>query len=399
MTVPAGGDPRVVGVQAHFDARLRRLRADLERLQADAALISSRPNLAYLSDLWALSKIRHMGLVVFRDEGLVPRLLMPLIEAEYAELRSRAGTVVPYADWEAAGDLAPFLEALAAACAAGRVTRLAVEAGSLPQAMAGALREALPGVRAFPDVGTAMLARRAVKDAHEIAIFQRLGELAVVQFEALLEAVAPGVPEYELALAATTAGTRWAARHVEDELHSPINGGVQILTSGPYMSMPHKMASRRPLRRGDLIQPCFCNIDNLLGYSGSFGRVISVGAADPVQARIHEGILEARASGLRALRPGVRASEACAAITEALPRHNDACLLHRHGRGLGLGYAEVPDLAAHDHTVLAAGMVVSLEPALYAPGGWGQRIEDIVLITEEGNRVLTDYPARLEEKR
>jgi len=106
---------------------------------------------------------------------------------------------------------------------------------------------------------------------------------------------------------------------------------------------------------------------------------------------LYDVCLKAQEEACRAIKPGIQASEIYRIISDILREYGEGEELHRGGRGLGLGYAEPPNLSIADHTILQPGMVFSVEPSIYMPGSNGMRIEDTVLVTEKGCEELTEY--------
>jgi Xaa-Pro aminopeptidase len=134
------------------------------------------------------------------------------------------------------------------------------------------------------------------------------------------------------------------------------------------------------------------------GYCADMTRTVVLGNASERQRAMYEAVREANAAGTAAIRPLTSGVDAHAAAFEVLRRHGLAERFgHGLGHGVGLDVHEGPGLSPRSTDVLAAGMVVTVEPGVYEPGFGGVRIEDLVVVEETGRRVLTRSPRELIE--
>jgi Xaa-Pro aminopeptidase len=225
---------------------------------------------------------------------------------------------------------------------------------------------------------------------------RRAGQVGAAEVAAAVEALAEGCPEYEVTIVARAAGTRKAAAFLgtENQLISPVIESAQIFSSGPERGIwPHGWASTRVMRSGDLAEMCFCTLAHFGGYHLGFDRTVPIGEPADEQKRLLDWGREANRVGIEAVRPGVTASEVAGAIDNMLAREGLLDYrLHRHGRGVGIGFSEPPDISDLDETVLAPGMTFSIEPGIYIPGVGGVRFGDTVAVTNDGREVLTFAP-------
>jgi Xaa-Pro aminopeptidase len=228
---------------------------------------------------------------------------------------------------------------------------------------------------------------RAVKDAAEVAAIERAVAVAERALSRTLEGVAPGLSELAVA--------GMLERHLREE-GSEAHPFASIVATGPRSALPHAHAGSRTLERGDLVLIDFGAVVD--GYCSDITRTIVLGTASSEQRDVHEIVREANARASGAVRAGMRGMAADAVAREyiALRGHGEA-FGHSLGHGIGLEVHEAPRLARTIETPLAAGMVVTVEPGIYLPGWGGVRIEDDVLITETGGRVLTGFSRALLE--
>ena len=300
-----------------------------------------------------------------------------------ARYREQAAQQCP--EWEVTMHARPATAALAPALQAAGVRRLGFEPAGLTVALLEELRSGLPEVELQPLAG-AVTALRSRKDAAEIAAIARAGAVSDAAFAQLLPRVRPGRSERAL------------ARELEELLH---RGGAEelafpsIVAAGPNSALPHARPSDRRLQRGDLVIFDFgARVD---GYCADITRTVVLGPASTAQRKLYGAVLETQTAALAALRPGAN----CGAIAEAAQQAVAAAGYgdypsHSLGHGLGLAIHEGPVLRAGNEEVLAAGHVVTVEPGVYIPGFGGVRIEDTVVVEEQG-RVLTATPKALAE--
>jgi len=165
-----------------------------------------------------------------------------------------------------------------------------------------------------------------------------------------------------------------------------------IVASGPNSARPHARPGQRALQGGDGVVLDFGGVYD--GYCVDLSRTVQLGDDRPAFRRMFDAVAEAQAAALATVRPGIAASAVDAAAREVLGRHGlGEAFGHGTGHGLGLEVHEEPRIgrpvAGLPDVILAAGMVFTIEPGAYVDGVGGVRIEDDVLVTDEGCEVLT----------
>jgi len=224
------------------------------------------------------------------------------------------------------------------------------------------------------------------KDETEIAAMQRAVEIAQNALRDTIPAIKPGVTEREIAAELTT--------HLLRRGSSPAFPFQPIVSGGPNSANPHAVPTDRPLQRGDLLV-----IDygaTVEGYFSDITRTFAIGAVEPELRHIAEIVEQANAAGRAAAGPGVPArtvDEAARSVIE--DAGYGEYFTHRTGHGLGLEVHEPPFIRGDNEQILQPGMTFTVEPGIYLPGRGGVRIEDDILITEDGSRSLTDLPRPL----
>ncbi len=224
---------------------------------------------------------------------------------------------------------------------------------------------------------------RMRKDAQELA---KMREAAVIAQNALLETlkvIRPGMSERQIASELVIQLYR-AGSDVELPFQP-------IVSSGPNSANPHAVPSERILQDGDLL--LFDWGASKDGYFSDITRTFTVGKVDDELLRIGEYVLVANAAGHTVAKAGMPAG----LVDQAVRGVIDAAgygefFTHRTGHGLGIEAHEAPYIFGENDLELAPGMVFTIEPGIYLPGRGGVRIEDDVVVTEDGVRSLTDLP-------
>jgi Xaa-Pro aminopeptidase len=264
---------------------------------------------------------------------------------------------------------------------AGR--RVLFEEQHLPYALYRSLMEA--GVEAIPSAG--LVERlRAVKDDDEIAAMRRASALSDEVFAALSRERFTGRSERELAW--------WVERSFRE-------GGAEgvsfeaIVAAGATAASPHAVPGDTPIRPGVLVTiDAGCLLD---GYCSDCTRTFAVGEVSARLAELHALCLEAQLAGLAAVAAGVSGRDADAASRAHIEEAGlGSAYGHGMGHGVGLQIHEAPTLRPESTDVLEPGNVVSVEPGIYLPDeGAGVRIEDLVLVTDDGCERLTQFTKEL----
>ena len=264
------------------------------------------------------------------------------------------------------------------------LTRVGFEAGHVTVATLDAWRRAAPAVEwgATEHVVEAM---RAVKDSEEIATFRKAGAMLSGVARRLSEWVQAGRTE------------RSVARDIEAGLESAGFSGPSfetIVASGPNSAHPHARPGGRRLAPGDLVVLDFGGV--LDGYCVDLTRMARIGEVGPQGQSLLAGVRAAHAAAIAAVRPGVLGADVDRAAREALEaRGLGEAFLHGTGHGLGLEVHEAPRVSKSgtgETNRLEPGSVITIEPGAYVQGVGGVRLEDDVLVTENGCELLTDAP-------
>ncbi len=226
-----------------------------------------------------------------------------------------------------------------------------------------------------PVLATGVLAAlRMIKDADEIEVLRAAGAAIDRVHARVPQLLVPGRTEAQVAADITEA--------IVAEGHS--EAAFVIVGSGPNGADPHHECSERILQPGDIV---VVDIGGPVepGYNSDCTRTYSLGEPDPEIAEQYAVLQRAQAAAVAAVRPGTTAERVDAAAREVLVAAGlGEYFVHRTGHGIGLSVHEEPYIVAGNDLPLATGMAFSVEPGIYLPGRWGARIEDIVIVTEDG---------------
>jgi Xaa-Pro aminopeptidase len=228
---------------------------------------------------------------------------------------------------------------------------------------------------------------RQIKDSDELAALREAADLAEELVRRLPEWLAPGRTENEVA---------GEIERAQRKLGAERSAAPLIVASGERTTLPHGAASGRTMRAGE---PVLVDLSPVVrGYRADITRTFHLGPAPAAYRRLHAAVTEAHGRAMAAVRAGVRARDVDAIARQVLAEHElDQYFRHSLGHSIGLDQHEPPLLSPYDDTVLAAGMVVMIEPGVYVPGIGGTRIEDAVLVTESGATPLTTSDPSIRE--
>jgi Xaa-Pro aminopeptidase len=266
--------------------------------------------------------------------------------------------------------------------AASGARRCGFDSGRTTVAQLGSWRAAVSGKlrRSFFLATEGLVARlRETKDAEEVARLRRAAVLGCRLFAGLLDHIAAGATEMQVA-----AQLEFAARLAGAEAMS----FETIVASGKRSALPHGRATTAKLpRRGFMTLDFGVLLD---GYCSDMTRTVHLGRASQHERDVYHSVLEAQQAAVAAVAPGVSCGDVDEAARSVLRKAKlGNSFTHSTGHGVGLEIHEGPRVAAGQKQLLQPGMVVTVEPGVYLPGEFGVRIEDMVLVTAKGREVLT----------
>ena len=226
---------------------------------------------------------------------------------------------------------------------------------------------------------------RMLKSEPEIRLMEKSAELAEGALAATFPICREWDREFEL------------AAYVEYEMRVKGSEGTPfetIVASGPNGAIPHYGSGDRKIREGEFVS---FDVGARFGrYCSDITRTFAVGKVSPEMERAYSTVRKAHQEAMKAVRPGVTCETIDLAAKKVVRDGGyGEHFIHRTGHGVGLEIHEPPYIRQGDQTKLEPGMTFSIEPGVYVPGEFGVRIEDVVVVTEEGCRPLTKYPTEM----
>ncbi len=219
---------------------------------------------------------------------------------------------------------------------------------------------------------------RVTKEEKEISYLKKAAEIADRVGESIQDFIAAGVSEKEL------------SHEIEYRLKSYGDGKLAfspVVAAGPNSSSPHNLPGDYKIKTGDAITPDFgCLYNN---YCSDISRTYFLEHVEQQKAEIYEIVREAQKRAIEKIQPGVEVEKVDLAARNFIEdKGYGDYFLHRTGHGVGLDYHEEPYVKKGNKRKLEPGMVFSVEPGIYLPEKFGVRIEDIVVVRENGAEVL-----------
>jgi Xaa-Pro aminopeptidase len=340
--------------------------SDVDALSLEALLVTDLTNVRYLTGFSGTN-----GQVLVHSDGA-----LFLSDPRYA---ARARTIVHGAEIEIYPD--ELSDVLGTHTARLGITRLGVEASSMTLAE----RDRIAGHLSMPElVSTEGVVenRRRVKDADEVALIKQAVAIAEDAFAWALDRLGVGSLEREIAVDLEVRMRLSGA----DEVPFPL-----IVGSGPLSAHVHHTSSTRALEKGDLVlMDIGARVD---GYCSDLTRTVALGGVSEDEERLYAIVLEAQRRAIGEIRNGTEAAFADRVARGVIEEagYGDH-FSHGLGHGVGIDIHEAPRLRKTSTEVLRTCDVATVEPGIYLPDRFGIRIEDCVLVTDDGCEVLGTAP-------
>ncbi len=352
----------------HFAA----IQSALSGAGSDALLLTCRANRFYATGFDASDTdgacLILPDLVLYWTDGRY-------IEAARAQIR---GAQIALVDREHS-----YKDRFAEAVQAHGIGRLGFDDAYMTVADHGKYQKALP-CELVP--ASKLLAKlRAVKDKEELSRMREAQRIAERALEEVLNDIRPGVTERFLAARLVFLLRTFGA---EDVSFDP------IAISGTRTSMPHGVPSDKVLEEGDFVTMDFGA--RYQGYCSDMTRTVALGHVTEEMRQVYETVLEAQKAGIAQARAGQTGKAVDGAARAVIERAGyGEHFSHSFGHSLGVEIHEAPNASQSNEEPLPAGAVISAEPGIYLPQKFGVRIEDVVVIGEDGCEDLTKAPRSL----
>ncbi len=347
-----------------FSRRRERLLNLIADQDVEALVVTSRPNVRYLSG--------------FTGEGYLLLTSPPVV---CTDRRYEVEACEQTDDCEAVCTEKSHFDCIVAVLRDRGLKQVGFEAESLTYAQHQTLTEGLPEAELVPTHQLADRLRRR-KDPEEIALIARAAALVDEVMKGLLPELKPGCTEKQLA---------WDFRRAVVDAGAEDASFDPLVASGPNAALPHATVTDRRLREGDMvIMDVGARVE---GYCSDMTRTVVIGEPWEEFCQRYRVVLEAQEAGqvvAVAGRPTREVDEAARQVLVAAGLGSQ--FSHSLGHGVGLEVHEGPNLSRHSEHLLEVGNVFTIEPGIYLKGWGGIRIEDLFVLEEDGLRQLTATP-------
>lgn len=234
-------------------------------------------------------------------------------------------------------------------------------------------------------LSNAISAMRSVKDADELECIRKAQKIAEDALTELLPQIRPGATERGLALELNRLMFEKGAEDLSFET---------IILSGTNTSMPHGVPSDKVIESGEFVLMDFGAVWN--GYHSDMTRTVCVGEPSDEMRKVYDIVLEAQLAGIEAAKAGIMGCELDKVSRDIIEAAGyGECFGHSLGHGVGLEIHERPNASPNYRIALSEGAVVTVEPGIYIAGEFGVRIEDFVVLNNEGCENLTNFEKNL----
>ena len=350
---------------------LNAITAQLDAYQLDALCITSQPGEYYAVGL------KGEGVVLVTRQGC-----HYFTDSRYIELAQNTVTnadvtmVTPHQDHLALASLV--LEHYG-------LKRVGIEEAYLTVERWQKMKTAFPADTELVPAGKLLTELRSAKTEEELAVMQKAQDITDQVFEEICDFLHVGVTESEVAAQLTYLQMKHGAEG---------NSFPPIVASGANGSMPHAIPTAKPIQKGEFVTMDFGCIYQ--GYCSDMTRTVAIGQPSDEMRRVYDAVLEAQLAGIAAAKAGVPGCDVHNAAWDVLKKYGYGDYFgHGFGHSLGIEIHESPNANRANTKPLPAGAVLSAEPGVYLPGKFGVRTEDVIFLTETGNRILTHAPKHL----
>ncbi|MCF6094167.1 Xaa-Pro peptidase family protein [Microaerobacter geothermalis] len=346
-----------------MESRLKRLRTAMAEKDIDALLITNPTNRRYISGFTGSA-----GMVLVTHNG--GSFITDFRYVEQAKKQSPHFDIIDH-QGKVIGTLLKELQRL-------KVKGMGFEQTDVTYDTYLTFQDGLEGIHLVPTEG--MVEKlRIIKDKNELDIIREAAKIVDDAFSQIIKEIKPGIREKDIALQLEILMRRNGASSSSFDI---------IVASGIRSALPHGVASEKIIEEGDMVTLDFGA--KYKGYCSDMTRTVAIGNPSERLVEIYEIVKEAQRLGVQGIRSGLTGKEADELTRKYITdKGYGEYFGHGTGHGIGLDIHEEPRLSLTGETVLQPGMVVTVEPGIYIPGLGGVRIEDDVIITEEGSEIIT----------
>ena len=378
-----------------FKKNLEKLKQDLTKNNIDLAVISDDDSIYYFTgyyDFLHMSFGRPTILLVPKDTDTL--LITPLIDAHLVKKNCPVDKIITWNDGvgnEWRDELPKYIK---------KNVSVAIEKFKISTLVLNYI-SSLYEQESFKNISPILDLIRMVKTEEELKIAKSAGKVAEAMMHAGKDTIGHNVPEYEVALATSQAGTRKAAEILENEFKntdiSPLIHFLQIMASGKDLPKTHHRSSTKLIKDGEPVFLCFCGMTNFHKFKLGFDRTFWLKEIrDESQIKTYEIAVKSQKAALSVLGPGVKAEDVHAAYADTIQSAGYPYPTFRCGRATGFSMLEEPQLVYGNKTILQPGMVFAVDGSANEENFRAQ-VGDSFIITENGYEQITNFSKKIED--
>ena len=378
-----------------FKKNLEKLKQDLNKNNIDLAVITDDDSIYYFTgyyDFLHMSFGRPTILLVPKDSDTL--LITPLIDAHLVKKNCPVDKIITWNDGvdnEWRDELPKYIK---------KNVNVAIEKFKISTLVLNYI-SSLYEQESLKNISPILDLIRMVKTEDELKIAKSAGKVAEAMMQAGKDAIGHNVPEYEVALATSQAGTRKAAEILENEFKdtdiSPLIHFLQIMASGKDLPKTHHRSSTKLIKDGEPVFLCFCGMTNFHKFKLGFDRTFWLKEIrDESQIKTYETAVQSQKAALSVLGPGVKAEDVHAAYAETIQSAGYPYPTFRCGRATGFSMLEEPQLVSGNKTILQPGMVFAVDGSANEENFRAQ-VGDSFIITENGYEQITNFSKKIED--
>ncbi|MFC0271840.1 M24 family metallopeptidase [Metabacillus herbersteinensis] len=363
-----------------MDKRLYEVSGWLKEEKIDFAFLNSITNVFYMSGFSCRPYERLLGLLIFQDTD--PILICPQMEVEQVKNSGWECNIISYTDNE---DPWEMIHTSLVKRGVSQPKAFAIEKILLSHYRSEKLQSLFPSA-SVASIDDKMNSMRLIKNEKEIESMKEAVRLAEFGIEVGIKALKEGCTELEI-IAYIEYEQKKKGIH---EMSAP-----QFVLFGDNSGHPHGAPGLRKLSKGDLVMfDLGVKVD---GYYSDITRTFAFNSITKQKQEMYDTVLAANLKAIESCKPGIRIAEIDEIARKVIVDAGyGEYYPHRVGHGLGLEGHEFPSMNQENKHLLAEGMTFTIEPGIYIPGIGGVRIEDDVLVTKDGPKLLTQYPKGLQ---
>ena len=378
-----------------FKKNLEKLKQDLTKNNIDLAVITDDDSIYYFTgyyDFLHMSFGRPTLLLVPKDADTL--LITPLIDAHLVKENCPVDKIITWNDGvdnEWREELPKYIK---------KNTNVAIEKLKISTLVLNYI-SSLYEQKLFKNISPILDLIRMIKTEEELKIAKSAGKVAEAMMHAGKDAIGHNVPEYEVALATSQAGTRKAAEILENEFKesniSPLIHFLQIMASGKDLPKTHHRSSTKLIKDGEPVFLCFCGMTNFHKFKLGFDRTFWLKEIrDESQIKTYETAVQSQKAALSVFGTGVKAEDVHAAYADTIQSAGYPYPTFRCGRATGFSMLEEPQLVSGNKTILQPGMVFAVDGSANEENFRAQ-VGDSFIITENGYEQITNFSKKIED--